>query len=585
MKRRSDPPAGVPGAPESADELRARIIGFGEHSGRKSFYPELREREERLRAVFEGAAIGIGVIDPEGHLQDTNRELQELLGQSAAELRDRPYHSLVHPEDRPRFCEHHAELLRGTTDRVTFEVRLARPDGETIWAQVRASVVTGDDGAPAYIVAATQDVTLRKRAREGLEFLSRASVRLATSLDVGGTLRNLAELAIPFLGDFCAISVCASDGGREHRLVACADPAQKALAEELLAGRSLAEAFGASSGLPRLLRDARAPLLVAEADPGRRDLLRRLDLRSLLAIPLQSDRSRGTLVLATAGAGRRYGTFDLELATEFAQRAALAFENASLLLRAQEASRLKDEFLAVVSHELRTPLTSILGWMHLIQTKELDPSDARRGLSVVERNARALAQIIDDLLGISHIMAGKLDVHPELMDLAPVVENAIEALVPSAAANRVAIHVECEPGVPRVVGDAKRLQQVVWNLVSNAVKYTPEDGEVRVRLARAGATAELTVCDTGCGISPEFLPHLFEPFRQEDGSATRCYGGLGLGLAIVRHLVELHGGTVRATSGGAGQGACFTVALPLADLPVAESCPSNEQAGREARVA
>jgi PAS domain S-box-containing protein len=560
--------------PENPDELRAKIIGFGERSGRKSYYPELREREERLRAVFEGAAIGIGVIDPEGCLQDANRELQELLGQSEVELRGRQYLSLVHPDDRARFGEKQAQLLRGATDRVSVEVRLVRTDGETIWVQVRASVVKEDDGAPAYIVAATQDITLRKRAREALEFLSRASVRLATSLDVGGTLQNLAELAVPFLGDFFAISVCTSDGGREHRLLACADAAQKPLAERLLAGRSLAQTAGTStSGPPRLLRDARAQLVAAEADPARRELLRWLDFRSLLAIPLESDGSRGTLLLATAGSGRLYGTFDLELATEFAHRAALALENASLLLRAQEASRLKDEFLAVVSHELRTPLTSILGWMHLIQTKELASADARRGLSVVERNARALAHIIDDLLGISHIMAGRLDVHLAPMALAPVVENAIEALVPSAGANGVAIHLECEPAVPPVMGDAKRLQQVVWNLVSNAVKYTPEGGEVRVRLARAGASAELTVSDTGRGISPEFLPHVFELFRQEDSSATRCFGGLGLGLAIVRHLVALHGGTVRATSRGEGQGTCFTMTLPVVVVQGAGAAP------------
>ncbi len=562
---------------EDPDELRAKIIGFGERSSRKSFYPELREREERLRAIFEGAAIGIGVIDPEGHLQDANRELQQMLGQSGADLRDRPYHSLVHPEDRARFCEHHAELVRGATDRVTFEVRLARADGESIWAQVRASVVKGDDGAPAYIVAATQDVTLRKRTRDALEFLSRASVRLATSLDIGGTLRNLAELAIPFLGDVLAISVCAREGGREHRLVACDEPARQALAEELLAGRSLADAFGAPTRLPLLLRDARS-LLLAEADPARRELLQRLELRSVLAIPFESDGSAGALLLATGASGRRYGAFDLDLATEFAQRAALALENASLLLRAHEASRLKDEFLAVVSHELRTPLTSILGWMHLMRTKELDPADARRGLSAVERNARALAQIIDDLLGISHIMAGKLDVHPEVMSLAPVVEDAVEALLPGADANHVSIHAECEPGMPPVLGDAKRLQQVVWNLVSNAVKYTPEGGEAQVRLSRAGTSAQLTVCDTGRGISPEFLPHVFEPFRQEDGSATRCYGGLGLGLAIVRHLVELHGGTVAATSGGEGRGACFTVTLPLVAAQEAASGPPHHEA-------
>jgi signal transduction histidine kinase len=161
-------------------------------------------------------------------------------------------------------------------------------------------------------------------------------------------------------------------------------------------------------------------------------------------------------------------------------------------------------------------------------------------------------------------VAGRFEIQPAPIDLVPVVESAIEALRPIADSNQVAVHFEPEPAVPMVMGDAKRLQQVVWNLVSNAVKYTQAGGEAWVRLSRVGSSAELTVSDTGCGISPQFLPHVFEPFRQADSSATRRYGGLGLGLAIVQHLVDLHGGSIRATSEGEGRGACFTVTLPLA---------------------
>jgi len=582
MKKRSDPAGG-------SEELREKIIGFGEHSGRKSFYPELRERVstleqfiserqrsdhalkesgERFRAVFEGAAIGMAVVDLDGHLQSTNRALQELLGQSGGELRGRLFASLIHPEDRPQFGEHNAELLRGASERASFEVRLDRTDGQVVSAQVSASIATGDDGSPAYLVAAVQDVTLRKRAQGALEFLSRASVRLASSLDLSGTLQNLTELAVPFLGDFCAICSWRSDASRDRRLVACSDPERRALAEELLAGRSIACAQG-----PRLLTDASEQLLIAaDADPAQLEILRRLAFRSLIVIPLTTgERRLGTLLLGTGNSCRRYGPFDLELATEFGHRAALALENATLLLEAQEANRLKDEFLAILSHELRTPLTSILGWMGLLQSRKLEEAKKGNALTVIERNARALAQIIDDLLGVSRIMAGKLDIHPVPTNLALLAESAIEALRPSAAANRVAIHVECEPGMSRVMADPKRLQQVIWNLVSNAVKYTPEGGQVRVRLAPAGSAAELTVSDTGRGISPEFLPHVFERFRQADSSTTRRHGGLGLGLTIVEHLVKLHGGTVRAASEGEGRGSCFTVTLPLASAEAA-SC-------------
>jgi signal transduction histidine kinase len=418
---------------------------------------------------------------------------------------------------------------------------------------------------------------LRSRL-SALEFLSQASVRLASSLDTAATLQSLTEMAVPFLGDLCALCACASDGSCARQLLACRDPGHRALAEKLFEDFPLAALAGgeAANALPRLLPDAPSVLdAMAGDDPDRRDLVRELGLCSAMTIPLVSGGRRlGILLVATAGAGRRYGPFDLELATEFGHRAALALENASLLLKAQEAARLKDEFLAILSHELRTPLTAILGWMGMVRSKRLDPATLDRGLAVVERNARVLAQIIDDLLGVSRIIAGKFDIHSKPVDLAPVMEAAVDALRPSAESTGIVLQVRCEPGVPAVMGDAKRLQQVVWNLVSNAVKYTPEGGEVRVSLARAGPSAKITVSDTGRGISPEFLPHVFERFRQADSSNTRLHGGLGLGLAIVRHLVELHSGSVQAASQGKGRGAFFTVTLPLASgqtLPASAS--------------
>ncbi len=573
MRKRSDPA-------ERAEELREKIIGFGERSGRKSFYPELRESEQRFRAVFEGAAIGIGVIDLQGQVLATNLELQALLGQSAEALRGKPYQAFLHPEDRERADEQHRKLLLGGVDRVRLELRLARADGQTAWAHVSTSLVAGAGDAPSYLVVAIQDISLRKRAQDALEFLSQASVRLASSLDLTATLRSLPELAVPFLGDFCAICLLASDGRCEQRALVCRDPEKRSLAEKLLEVRPLASLVdqavaGAPSAAPRLFPDASGVLQgAAERDPALRELLGGLGLRSLMIVPLASGgRPLGTLVLATGESRRRYGQFDLELAMEFGQRAALALENASLLLKAHEANRIKEEFLAVVSHELRTPLTSILGWVGLIQSKNLDSAAQERGLTVVDRNARILAQIIDDLLGVSRIMAGKLQIHPSLIDLAPVIGAAVDALRPGADASQVALDVECASGIAAVTGDAKRLQQVVWNLVCNAVKYTPAGGKVRVRLARTGSSAVISVSDTGRGISSALLPHVFERFWQADSSTTRSYGGLGLGLAIVRHLVEMHGGTVWATSEGEGRGACFTVTLPLAQYDVPPGPP------------
>ncbi|MDQ3134031.1 MAG: PAS domain S-box protein, partial [Acidobacteriota bacterium] len=226
---------------------------------------------------------------------------------------------------------------------------------------------------------------------------------------------------------------------------------------------------------------------------------------------------------------------------------------------AEEANRLKDEFLATVSHELRTPLTAIIGWTHLLRAERLDAAGAARALETVERNALAQKQLVEDLLDVSRIITGKLRLDLRPCDPASFIEAAIEAVRPTAEAKGVRLQKALDTGVGAVSGDAGRLQQVVWNLLSNAIRYTPRDGGVQVRLERVNSHVEIIVTDTGVGIPAEFLPHVFDRFRQADGSTTRAHGGLGLGLAIVRHLVELHGGTAEADSHGEGQGATFTV--------------------------
>ncbi|MCA1632756.1 MAG: PAS domain S-box protein [Acidobacteria bacterium] len=229
----------------------------------------------------------------------------------------------------------------------------------------------------------------------------------------------------------------------------------------------------------------------------------------------------------------------------------------------REANRLKDEFLATVSHELRTPLTAILGWAHLLRSGQIDGTSTTSALETIERNARAQSQLIDDLLDVSRIITGKLRLDVRQVEPGSFIESAIEALRPAAEAKNVRIQKVMDTGVISVAGDPARLQQVVWNLLSNAIKFTPKDGRVQIRLERINSHIEITVSDTGAGIKPEFLPHVFERFRQADQKTTRQHGGLGLGLAIVRHLVELHGGTVEADSQGEGQGATFVVKLPV----------------------
>ena len=231
---------------------------------------------------------------------------------------------------------------------------------------------------------------------------------------------------------------------------------------------------------------------------------------------------------------------------------------------AEQANHLKDEFLATVSHELRTPLNAILGWARMLGSKQLPPDRARHAIATIERNASALAHLIDDLLDVSRIVAGTLHLAPQPVDLVAVAQAALDAVRPLAVARNV--HLAFSPdlaAIETVSGDAGRLQQVIWNLLANAIKFTPEGGRVDVFIEPSKDHMEVRVVDTGQGISPDFLPHVFERFRQADGATTRRHTGLGLGLAIVRQLVELHGGTVHAASQGVGRGATFTVRLPI----------------------
>jgi PAS domain S-box-containing protein len=251
-----------------------------------------------------------------------------------------------------------------------------------------------------------------------------------------------------------------------------------------------------------------------------------------------------------------------------AERDQLLERERAARLEAEAANRLKDEFLATLSHELRTPLNAIVGWAAVLRGQTVDP-ELRRAVDTIDRNARAQSQLIEDILDVSRIVTGKLTLEVEPVDLVTVVGAALESLRPSAEAKRIHLHVDVEADLPELAGDPGRLQQVVWNLLSNGVKFTPAGGTVAISARVVGPEVRLEVRDTGAGIAPDFLPHVFERFRQADASTTRAHGGLGLGLAIVHHLVELHGGTVEAESPGLGGGATFRVRLPVRRQPPA----------------
>ncbi|MDX6385599.1 MAG: hypothetical protein QOK48_3172 [Blastocatellia bacterium] len=240
--------------------------------------------------------------------------------------------------------------------------------------------------------------------------------------------------------------------------------------------------------------------------------------------------------------------------------------NERLYREAQESGRLKEEFLATISHELRTPLNAILGWARIMRTGKLKEEETKKALETIERNARAQAQLIDDLLDVSRIITGKLRMDVRPIDPNGFIEAAIDAVNPAAEAKGIRVQKIMDTGVVTVPGDPIRLQQVIWNLLSNAIKFTPRGGNVQVRMERVDSHLQIVVADSGQGIPQEFLPHVFDRFRQIDQSSTRQHGGLGLGLALVRHLVELHGGSVAATSPGPGQGSTFTIVLPVVPI-------------------
>jgi len=245
---------------------------------------------------------------------------------------------------------------------------------------------------------------------------------------------------------------------------------------------------------------------------------------------------------------------------------------------AEQANRLKDEFLATASHELRTPLTAVLGWSRMLRTGKLDAENSARALEAIERNATLQTKLIDDLLDVSRIITGKLIIDRRAIEMAHVVSDAVNTVSPAADAKNIKIVTSFDTEAGPVLGDANRLQQVVWNLLSNAVKFTPKNGRIEIALRRVDSQVEISVSDSGEGISSEFLPYVFERFRQGDGKTTRLHSGLGLGLAIVRQLVELHGGTVKAHSDGPGRGATFKVRLPVLSI---NSVPGSDTASRD----
>ena len=415
------------------------------------------------------------------------------------------------------------------------------------------------------------------RAHRHATFLADASKLLAASLDTDQTLEAVARLTVPTFADVCSFAVCTEDGTLHRVGEAGVDLAStfgvRALREDVTDGGTVAMRHALDARKTILFDDylAWVEQRLGAANPYVR-LIKRLDVRAAIAAPLMvAGRVVGVLSVGVQGKdARMFRADDVATMTELAQRAAVALENARLYgeakverERAETANRSKDVFLASVSHDLRTPLSAILGWTQLVRSQPEDRSLQERAMQVIERSAHAQSRLIEDLLDISRIVAGQLTVDFESLDLLSVIDGALDTVRQAAVERGVELVKSLGREPMMALGDVGRLQQVVWNLVSNAIKFSKAGGRVEVLLERAEPFARLTVKDDGAGISPLLLPTIFERFRQDDRGEGRRLGGLGLGLSIAKHIVEATGGTISAHSDGEGTGATFIVLLPL----------------------
>lgn len=406
-------------------------------------------------------------------------------------------------------------------------------------------------------------------------FLAEAGRMLAASLDYRQVFTSLAYMVVPRFADWCFVDIVENTGVDFTKpVVAAVTPDQEALVLQLR--QSYPPAPDAPYGPARVLRTGK-PELVSDIpeilflkiaqDEEHLRLLRQLQAKSYITVPMQvGDRILGTITFASAQSDRQYNPADLKMALELGHRAAIALDHARLYQKAQEANRIKDEFLAIVSHELRTPLNALLGWAQMLRTHKISEEARAKALETIERNAKLQNKLIEDILDISRIVQNRIRLNKMTVHLVPIIHDVLEDVRPLATAKAIAIEAKLDPAVGPVTGDPERLQQVIWNLLSNAIKFTAQGGQVTVQLSQVGHQAEIVIRDNGQGIAADFLPYVFERFRQGSYATTRKQGGLGLGLAIVRHLVEMHEGKVDAESAGEGLGATFTVQLPVQAL-------------------
>ena len=557
----------------------------------------LDEAAARLNLALEAANLGDWSWDATTDLVDLSETAARIFAIApGSRITWTEMRNLFHEEDRERARVAVEGSLSHRTD-YDIEYRLNLPNGDVRWVSAKGRGQYDEDGNVVGMIGIVQDTSRRKaieeRLREqtdALRTINEVGSLISAELDLHRTVQAVTDAATGLTGAQVGSFFynVLNEEGASYMLFTLAGAPRTAF-EHLPMPRA-ADLFGPTFRSEGVIRidDVKVDPRYGKNSPYYGMTEGHIPVTSYLAVPVisRSGEVLGGLFFGHSKAGV-FNKQHEEIVSGLAAQAAVAMDNARLYeaakqahaeaeqvagekerlyRQAQESSRLKDEFLATISHELRTPLNAILGWAHLMRSGQLDESSARKALDTIERNARAQAQLIDDLLDVSRIITGKLRLDVRPADPNTFIEAAVEALRPAAEAKGVRVQKIIDTGLVSIPGDPIRLQQVVWNMVSNAIKFTPRGGSVKVILERVNSHIDIVVSDTGQGIPPDFLPHVFDRFRQADQRTTRQHGGMGLGLAIVRHLVELHGGTVKAASQGEGKGATFIVSLPITPI-------------------
>jgi len=513
---------------------------------------DLRKVEERFRLLVDSVRdYAIFMLDPKGQVLTWNAGAERFKGYRAAEIIGSHFSRFYPPEALARGLPEEELRLASETGSFEDEGWRVRKDGSMFWANVVITAMRGEDGELVGFAKVTRDLTQRRNHEEALR-QSEEKFRLLVEgvsdyaifmLDVNGLVASW-NVGAQRIKGYAADEII----GKHFSVFYPRDVVDSGWPEHELREASLTGRF-VDTGW-RIRKDGSAFWANVTITAMRDDSGRLLGYAKL-----------------TRDLTERRRVEAIEVAIQ--QREEILDAERNARMSAQRATRLKDEFLATLSHELRTPLSAILGWTQvLLRGPAANPAETRRAIEVIDRNARAQVQLIDDLLDLSRIMTGKLRLDVQQVAIADVVQAAIDSAGPSAAAKDIRLVRVLDPARAIVSGDAGRLQQVVWNLLTNAIKFTPKGGRVQVLLQRVNSHVELSVSDTGIGIPASFLPQVFDRFSQRDSSSTRSHGGLGLGLAICRQLVELHGGSIRAASPGEGQGSTFYVELPVSIMQV-----------------